>query len=85
MAIPGPDIGCQSRRFPSAFASPWGHVFFLSFGSVYLRFPPLNPVGPDARFNLEPNLDKSSNTQHSLKDLTLVIPGCILAISFLSS
>lgn len=80
--IPGPDIGCQSRRFP--FASPWGHIFFLPFGSVYLRFLPLNPAGPDALFNPRPNLAKSSNTQHSLKDLALVVPGSVLDISFLS-
>lgn len=46
--------------------------------------PPLNPAGPDALFNLQPNLTKSSNTQHSLMGLTLVVAGYILVISFLS-
>lgn len=82
MAIPGPDIGCQSRRFP--LPRPGGMYSFCHLALFTCAFSPLNPAGPDALFNLQPNFTKSCNTQHSLMGLTLVVAGYILVISFLS-
>lgn len=84
MAIPDSWSGHRLPISTIPICLSLGHIFFLSFGSVYLRFLPLNPAGPDALFNPRPNLAKSSNTQHSLKDLALVVPGSVLDISFLS-